>query len=81
MRTPKPISSPTSAMISPKPAVIASSVATKPTPVTSPRYSEPMISEITGLTLTQMISRTTRTMAIAVCRATTEDSSRGVVLP
>ena len=35
--TPKPISRPTLAMISPKPAVIASSVPVKPTPLARPR--------------------------------------------
>ena len=37
MSTPKPISRPTLAMISPKPAVIAVIVAVKPTPVARPR--------------------------------------------
>ena len=71
MRTPKPMSRPTSAMMSPKPSVIAPSVSVKPTPVASPRYSAPMIRAMTGSSFPLMMSATMPTMAIAVCRMTT----------
>lgn len=70
MSTPKPMSNPTLTMISPKPPVIALIVSSKPTPAASPRYRQAMTREMTGSTFALMMSATTRTIAIAVCRAT-----------
>ena len=47
--TPKAMSRPTSAMISPKPPVMVSTVVPTPSFVASPRYAAPSTSEITGL--------------------------------
>ncbi len=58
-------------MISPKPTVMALTVSARPTPEASPRYNEAVTSEITGSTLSQMISPMTRTIAMAVCRTST----------
>src|SRR5215216_5033575 len=65
--TPKPMSRPTSAIMSPKPCTKVPIVSSNPSPAATPRYSVPITREITGSTLATTISNTITIIAIAVC--------------
>ena len=66
IRTPNAMSNPTSAMISPNPPVIVSTVVDTPSLVARPRYAAPSTSEITGLKWKRTMKTTTASTATTV---------------